>query len=92
MTVFGFVDPPEIYKVPWVIILKYSPLKTDDFRFLKIEKSHSSPEIWSFKDYENIKFFSNILYIFKQFSSKFGFFFPLSHFRRFFGVEMVPRL
>ena len=60
--------------------------------FYRLKKSLYSPEIWSFKDYKKNQVFSNILYIFRQFSSKFGFFLPLSHFKSFLGVEMIPRL
>ena len=60
--------------------------------FYRLKKSKYSPEIWSFKDYKKNQVFSNILYIFWQFSSKFGFFLPLSRFKSFLGVEMIPRL
>ena len=60
--------------------------------FYRLKKSHYSPEIWSFKDYKKNQVFSNILYIFRQFSSKFGFFLPLSRFKSFLVVEMIPRL
>ena len=60
--------------------------------FYRLKKSLYSPEIWSFKYYKKNQVFSNILYIFRQFSSKFGFFLPLSRFKSFLGVEMIPRL
>ena len=34
---FGLSNPPELLKVPLLVILKYSPQETDDFRFLQIE-------------------------------------------------------
>ena len=34
----GFFDPSKIWKISLLVILKFSSQKTDDFRFLKIEK------------------------------------------------------
>ena len=44
---FGLFDPPEIFKVSLIVILKYSPLKTDDFRILQTEKISFQSEIWN---------------------------------------------